>query len=77
MTIYKWNSGRLRTNMKSDSFKLMGANVQKYLCDFVVRKGIKNSQTMKYKVCLKLFFFFSSGQSLQMNYKLGKDIFYF
>lgn len=62
--------------MKSDSFKLMGVNIQKYLCEFVVRKGIKNSQTMKYKVCLKLFFF-SSGQSLKMNYKLGKDIFYF
>lgn len=62
--------------MKSDSFKLMGAHIQKYLCDLVVRKGIKNSQTMKYKVCLKLFFF-PQWTKLTNELQIGKRYFLF
>ena len=48
MTIYKWTPSGLKTYMESKSFKLTRANKQKYLCDIVVGKSIKNSQTIEY-----------------------------
>ena len=63
--------------MESKSFKLTRANKQKYLCDIVVGKSIKNSQTIEYiYIYIYIYITFFSGkyceQSLKISNKMGE-----